>query len=46
MSTMVISSAASDDYKQQHLTLDIEEGIEEVQVSGSIDIGALEVIRD
>ena len=29
-----------------HLTPDIEAEIEEVQVSGSIDIGALEVIRD
>ena len=29
-----------------HLTPDIEAEIEEVQVSGSIDLGGLEVIRD
>jgi|2_EtaG_2_1085320.scaffolds.fasta_scaffold126241_2 hypothetical protein len=29
-----------------HLTPDIEAEIEEVQVSGSIDLGGIEVIRD
>ena len=29
-----------------HLTPDIEAEIEEVQVSGSIDLGGMEVIRD
>lgn len=29
-----------------HLTPDIELEIQEVQVSGSIDIGALEIVRD